>query len=86
MSSLATLVRQAEQQTARRRAARPRTDPTGRRRAPGSAPARVMVAESGIRDARDSRELAQAGVDAVLVGELLMRADNPGATIKELIA
>jgi indole-3-glycerol phosphate synthase len=47
---------------------------------------RVMVAESGIRDAGDSRELAQAGVDAVLVGELLMRADNPGATIKELIA
>jgi indole-3-glycerol phosphate synthase len=47
---------------------------------------RVLVAESGIRDARDARELAQAGVDAVLVGELLMRADDPGATIKELIA
>lgn len=49
-------------------------------------PERVMVTESGVRDARDARELARAGVDAVLVGELLMRADDPGATIKELIA
>lgn len=49
-------------------------------------PERVMVTESGVRDARDARELARAGVDAVLVGELLMRADDPGTTIKELIA
>ncbi|MGW0421178.1 indole-3-glycerol phosphate synthase TrpC [Streptomyces sp. NPDC003015] len=47
---------------------------------------RILVAESGIRDARDARALARAGVDAVLVGELLMRADDPAATIKELMA
>ncbi|MGW5133683.1 indole-3-glycerol phosphate synthase TrpC [Streptomyces sp. NPDC004135] len=47
---------------------------------------RILVAESGIRDAHDARALARAGVDAVLVGELLMRADDPAATIKELKA
>ncbi|MFI8214611.1 indole-3-glycerol phosphate synthase TrpC [Streptomyces sp. NPDC085932] len=47
---------------------------------------RILVAESGIRDAHDARALARAGVDAVLVGELLMRADDPAATIKELTA
>ncbi|MEU1873960.1 indole-3-glycerol phosphate synthase [Streptomyces ambofaciens] len=46
---------------------------------------RVMVGESGVRDARDARELERAGVDAVLVGELLMRAGDPAATIRELI-
>ncbi|MGA4846170.1 indole-3-glycerol phosphate synthase TrpC [Streptomyces sp. G5(2025)] len=46
---------------------------------------RVMVGESGVRGARDARELERAGVDAVLVGEVLMRAGDPGATIKELI-
>lgn len=45
---------------------------------------RIMVGESGVRGARDARELAQAGVDAVLVGELLMRAEHPSAVIKEL--
>ncbi|MBT2510119.1 indole-3-glycerol phosphate synthase TrpC [Streptomyces sp. ISL-98] len=45
---------------------------------------RLMVGESGIRGAQDARELAQAGVDAILVGELLMRSANPGATVKEL--
>ncbi|MFF3349409.1 indole-3-glycerol phosphate synthase TrpC [Streptomyces sp. NPDC002779] len=47
---------------------------------------RILVAESGVRDAHDARALARAGVDAVLVGELLMRADDPAATIKELTA
>ncbi|MDX3638949.1 indole-3-glycerol phosphate synthase TrpC [Streptomyces sp. MB09-02B] len=46
---------------------------------------RVMVGESGVRGAQDAHELRRAGVDAVLVGELLMRAGDPGATIKELI-
>ncbi|MBJ6622132.1 MULTISPECIES: indole-3-glycerol phosphate synthase TrpC [Streptomyces] len=46
---------------------------------------RVMVGESGVRGAADARALEGAGVDAVLVGELLMRAGDPGATIKELV-
>ena len=39
----------------------------------------VAVAESGIRDAADARRLADAGYDAILVGETLVRAaDRPG--------
>jgi indole-3-glycerol phosphate synthase len=42
-------------------------------------PGVVAVAESGIRDADDARRLADAGYDAILVGETLMRAaDRPG--------
>lgn len=41
----------------------------------------VAVAESGIRDAGDTARLAQAGYDAVLVGETLVRsADRVAAT------
>jgi indole-3-glycerol phosphate synthase len=39
----------------------------------------VAVAESGIRGADDARQLAEAGYDAILVGESLVRAgDRPG--------
>ena len=37
----------------------------------------VAVAESGIRDADDARRLADAGYDAILVGETLVRAGGP---------
>jgi indole-3-glycerol phosphate synthase len=43
------------------------------------------VAESGIRDAGDARRMREAGADAILVGELLMRAQDPATQIKELI-
>ncbi|HVR63309.1 MAG TPA: indole-3-glycerol phosphate synthase TrpC [Polyangia bacterium] len=49
-------------------------------------PDRVMVAESGIRDAADVRRLGAAGIDAVLVGETLMRAPDPAAALRELLA
>ena len=42
-------------------------------------PDRVVVAESGIRDAADVERLRAAGVDAMLVGETLMRAPDPGS-------
>ncbi|MDJ0771625.1 MAG: indole-3-glycerol phosphate synthase TrpC [Ilumatobacter sp.] len=45
----------------------------------------VKVAESGVRDAADARALRQAGYDAVLVGETLVTAADPAATIAELI-
>jgi indole-3-glycerol phosphate synthase len=45
-----------------------------------------MVAESGIRDAADVRRLGAAGIDAVLVGETLMRAPDAGAALRELLA
>jgi indole-3-glycerol phosphate synthase len=47
---------------------------------------RILVAESGIRDAADVKRLRDAGVDAMLVGETLMRAEDPGATLRALLA
>jgi indole-3-glycerol phosphate synthase len=45
----------------------------------------VAVAESGIRDADDARRLADAGFDAVLVGETLMRSADRPAELRRLI-
>ena len=45
-----------------------------------------MVAESGIRDADDVARLRDAGVDAILVGETLMRALDPEAALRGLLA
>jgi indole-3-glycerol phosphate synthase len=47
---------------------------------------RIVVAESGIRDAADVARLRAAGVDAILVGETLMRAPDPAAALRELLA
>jgi indole-3-glycerol phosphate synthase len=44
----------------------------------------VRVAESGIRDGRDTATLAAAGYHAVLVGETLVTAEDPGATLEQL--
>jgi len=49
-------------------------------------PAEVLVvAESGITTRDDVRELEDAGVDAILVGEALMRVNDPAATAAELL-
>jgi len=45
----------------------------------------VVVAESGISSRRDVIELENAGVDAILVGEALMRAEDPGEAIRALL-
>lgn len=44
----------------------------------------VLVSESGIRTREDVLRAARAGADAVLVGEALMRAPEPGLRLKEL--
>lgn len=44
----------------------------------------VFVAESGIRGPEDVRALAEAKVDAVLIGETLMRAADRGAALRSL--
>lgn len=49
-------------------------------------PGLVTVSESGIRTSADLRRVSGLGVDAVLVGEALMRAEDPGARLRELIA
>ncbi len=46
----------------------------------------VRVAESGISDAADIAKLREAGFDAFLIGESLMRQPDPGAALAELIA
>ena len=49
-------------------------------------PAGVLaVAESGIRDAHDARRLAEAGYDAILVGETLVRAEDRPGQLGELV-
>ncbi len=45
----------------------------------------VLVSESGIREASDLAKLRAVGVRIVLVGEHLMRADDPGRALAELL-
>ena len=45
----------------------------------------VVVAESGITLNEDVERLERAGVDAILVGEALMRADDPVRAVRELL-
>lgn len=44
----------------------------------------VLVSESGIRTSGDATRLAERGVDAILVGEAMVRAVDPGALAREL--
>ena len=46
---------------------------------------RVAVLESGIRSRADVEAAVAAGASGILVGETLMRAADPGATLHELI-
>ena len=45
----------------------------------------LLVSESGIKTAADVRRLTRAGVDAILVGESLVRSPDPGSALKKLI-
>jgi indole-3-glycerol phosphate synthase len=45
----------------------------------------LAVAESGIESGTDIAQLRSAGYDAFLIGETLMRADNPGEALKSLL-
>jgi serine O-acetyltransferase len=46
---------------------------------------RLTVAESGIKTPEDVRRLADAGFDAVLVGESLLRQGDPEGAVRELL-
>lgn len=46
----------------------------------------LLVSESGIRSPADAARALAAGANAVLVGEALMRADDPAAAVAELLA
>jgi indole-3-glycerol phosphate synthase len=45
-----------------------------------------VVAESGIRSRADVERLAEAGIDAILVGEALVTARDVGAAVRNLAA
>ena len=46
----------------------------------------VKIGESGVSDAAGARRMAQAGYDAILVGEALVRAQDPAALVRTLRA
>jgi indole-3-glycerol phosphate synthase len=46
----------------------------------------IVVTESGIHTSNDVRLMRDHGVHAFLVGEAFMRADDPGAKLKELFS
>ena len=46
----------------------------------------TVVAESGISERATLEELEEMGVDAALIGEALMRAEDPEAKVRELTA
>ena len=47
---------------------------------------RLLVTESGITTAADVQRMRTAGVQAFLVGEAFMRADDPGQALAQLFA
>jgi indole-3-glycerol phosphate synthase len=46
----------------------------------------VKVAESGVRDRDDARRLADAGYDAILVGETLVTSADPAHAVRQLLS
>lgn len=55
------------------------------RLAPRVPPEVVLVSESGIGSGDDVARVGRAGADAVLVGESLLRAPDPGRAVSELV-
>jgi indole-3-glycerol phosphate synthase len=49
-------------------------------------PERLVVTESGISTPAHVQQMRAAGVNAFLIGEVLMRADDPGAALARLFA
>lgn len=54
--------------------------------APQLPPGTTIVGESGIATATDVQRLATAGVDAILVGESLVKAQDRGAAVRGLVS
>lgn len=44
----------------------------------------VLISESGIRSKEDIKVIKEAGLNGVLMGEVLMRSENIGGTLREL--
>jgi indole-3-glycerol phosphate synthase len=44
----------------------------------------LKIGESGVSDVEGARRMASAGYDAILVGEALVRSDDPAALVSAL--
>jgi indole-3-glycerol phosphate synthase len=53
--------------------------------APHVPPEKMLISESGIHTREDVELLQNAGIHAFLIGETLMRADDVGGKMKELL-
>ena len=58
---------------------------TTERLAPHIPREKIIVSESGIKTRADVERIAQAGVDAVLVGQALMSAPDIGVQVREMV-
>ena len=56
------------------------------RLAPKLPPDVMRVAESGLSSGEELRRLSDAGYQAFLIGESLMRADSPGQALRQMLA
>lgn len=45
----------------------------------------ILVSESGIKNRKDARRLLDCGINAILVGESLMRSPDKAALVRELV-
>ncbi|HZZ66436.1 MAG TPA: hypothetical protein VFE17_13100, partial [Candidatus Baltobacteraceae bacterium] len=61
-----------------------RASPTKKPCAPAQAKRVTVVCESGMRAPADIARLACAGAQGFLVGEALMRADDPAAALRTM--
>ena len=46
----------------------------------------ILVSESGLKNTTDAQRALDAGASAVLIGETLMRADDPTRAVEEYLA
>ena len=45
----------------------------------------IRIAESGMSEPRDGQGALMAGADAILVGEALVKSENPAASVREFL-
>lgn len=48
-------------------------------------PELIMISESGIKDINDVKKVKESGLNGVLIGEALMRSNDPSKLLKEFI-
>jgi indole-3-glycerol phosphate synthase len=46
----------------------------------------ILVSESGLKDTADAQKALDSGVNAILIGETLMRHDDPTRAVEEYLA